>query len=205
MWVWLILFFAGIRDMTYPFMRRPCTGRDLVLVLVARGAWWFAFVLYWHPRCVSLFHASPLCGAALTFFAAAKKVGKESGSHRQPLFLSTGPQRPRTSHGNAPVHVRCQRPLCTPHPLHIPASQHAAPDRPRPPWWQTVCRPSRHARITPDWVARSVFLIRANLCGATTCTQFATWAAHTMRCRWPGYGGMKWVMRWFGALATGKE
>jgi hypothetical protein len=25
----------------------------------------------------------PLCGAAPTFFAAAKKVGKESGSHRQ--------------------------------------------------------------------------------------------------------------------------
>jgi hypothetical protein len=27
----------------------------------------------------------PLCGAALTFFAAAKKVSKESGSHRQLL------------------------------------------------------------------------------------------------------------------------
>jgi hypothetical protein len=27
----------------------------------------------------------PLCGAALTFFAAAKKVSKESGSHRQRL------------------------------------------------------------------------------------------------------------------------
>jgi hypothetical protein len=26
--------------------------------------------------------ALPLCGAALTFFAAAKKVSKESGSHR---------------------------------------------------------------------------------------------------------------------------
>jgi membrane protein implicated in regulation of membrane protease activity len=29
--------------------------------------------------------ALPLCGAALTFFAAAKKVSKESGSHRQRL------------------------------------------------------------------------------------------------------------------------
>jgi hypothetical protein len=27
-------------------------------------------------------HALPLCGAALTFFAAAKKVSKESRSHR---------------------------------------------------------------------------------------------------------------------------
>jgi hypothetical protein len=33
---------------------------------------------------VGLF-ALPLCGAALTFFAAAKKVSKESGSHRQCL------------------------------------------------------------------------------------------------------------------------
>jgi hypothetical protein len=30
----------------------------------------------------------PLCGAALTFFAAAKKVSKESGSHRQLLGVA---------------------------------------------------------------------------------------------------------------------
>ena len=30
----------------------------------------------------------PLCGAALTFFAAAKKVSKESGSHRQPVGVT---------------------------------------------------------------------------------------------------------------------
>jgi hypothetical protein len=39
-------------------------------------------LLRWHPRDVVVVHALPLCGAAVTFFAAAKKVTKESGSHR---------------------------------------------------------------------------------------------------------------------------
>jgi hypothetical protein len=60
--------------------------------------------------------------------------------------------------------VRCQRVLCTPHPLHVPASQHAVPDSPPPPRWQTVCRLSRRTRITPDWEARLVFLVRALTC-----------------------------------------
>jgi hypothetical protein len=34
--------------------------------------------------------ALPLCGAALAFFAAAKKVSKESRSHRQPLTFTHG-------------------------------------------------------------------------------------------------------------------
>jgi hypothetical protein len=33
----------------------------------------------WHPRGAFAARALPLCGAALTFFAAAKKVSKESG------------------------------------------------------------------------------------------------------------------------------
>jgi hypothetical protein len=39
------------------------------------------------------------------------------------------------------THVRCQRSCDAPHPLHPPALQHAAPHSPRPPRWQTVCRP----------------------------------------------------------------
>ncbi|MBP0592509.1 hypothetical protein J8I87_22775, partial [Paraburkholderia sp. LEh10] len=35
----------------------------------------------WHPRLRLAAQALPLCGAALTFFAAAKKVSKESRSH----------------------------------------------------------------------------------------------------------------------------
>jgi hypothetical protein len=57
--------------------------------------WLFAFLLFWFLVCLRRFVcvlavlafpcfvigllASPLCGAAPTFFAAAKKVGKESG------------------------------------------------------------------------------------------------------------------------------
>ena len=41
-----------------------------------------------------------------------------------------------------------------------------------------------------------------NLCGATTYTPFATWAAHTIRCRSPLCGGLNRVRRSFKALAT---
>jgi hypothetical protein len=43
--------------------------------------WFFVFVLvlWWHPRFAFGLLVLPLCGAALTFFAAAKKVSKESG------------------------------------------------------------------------------------------------------------------------------
>ena len=37
----------------------------------------------------------------------------------------------------------------------------------------------------------------------TTYTQFATWAAVTIRCRLLRYGCLKWVRRLFEALATG--
>jgi len=36
-----------------------------------------------------------------------------------------------------------------------------------------------------------------------TYTQFATWAAHTIRCRWLMYGYSKRVRHLFEALATG--
>src|ERR1700761_9219672 len=42
----------------------------------------------------------------------------------------------------------------------------------------------------------------ATLYAATTYTQFATWAAHTIRCRLPEYGYSKRVRRSFEALAT---
>ncbi|MCO4883514.1 hypothetical protein, partial [Paraburkholderia caribensis] len=40
------------------------------------------------------------------------------------------------------------------------------------------------------------------LCAATTYTQFATWAARTIRCRLRKYGCPKQVRRLFRALAT---
>jgi len=42
----------------------------------------------------------------------------------------------------------------------------------------------------------------ATLYDATTYTQFATWAAHAIRCRRLMYGCLKWVRRLFEALAT---
>ncbi|CAG9249726.1 hypothetical protein PCAR4_260023 [Paraburkholderia caribensis] len=41
-----------------------------------------------------------------------------------------------------------------------------------------------------------------NLCGATIYTQFATWAARAIRCRWPLYGCLRRVRLLFRALAT---
>jgi hypothetical protein len=58
------------------------------------GLWALAF-----PCCLSGLLASPLCGAALTFFAAAaKKVSKESGL--QPPACS---EPSRSSTGNGPT------------------------------------------------------------------------------------------------------
>ncbi|MBP0592710.1 hypothetical protein J8I87_23850, partial [Paraburkholderia sp. LEh10] len=56
-----------------------------------RYRWHPVFCRYrWHPRLRLAAQALPLCGAALTFFAAAKKVSKESRSHRQPLTVTHG-------------------------------------------------------------------------------------------------------------------
>ncbi|TXC79171.1 hypothetical protein FRZ40_32695 [Paraburkholderia azotifigens] len=48
-------------------------------------------VLRWHPRFRIGLLALPLCGAALTFFAAAKKVSKESGLTPPILVFACGP------------------------------------------------------------------------------------------------------------------
>ncbi|TXC84022.1 hypothetical protein FRZ40_27220 [Paraburkholderia azotifigens] len=53
----------------------------------------FGFLLRWHPRFSSGLLALPLCGAALTFFAAAKKVSKESGLTPPVLVFACGPRR----------------------------------------------------------------------------------------------------------------
>ena len=51
----------------------------LVLVLVLVLVLLLLLPLRGHPRGAYAAQALPLCGAALTFFAAAKKVSKESG------------------------------------------------------------------------------------------------------------------------------
>ena len=72
-----------------------CAAADFFVVV-----FWFR----WHPRGGAGAQAMPLSGAGLTFFAAAKKVSKESGL--TPLALrcpsrsitGNGPRRDPPSH-----------------------------------------------------------------------------------------------------------
>ena len=99
----------------------------------------------------SCFKRRPYAGRHLLFFAAAKKSRqKKAANTANPSSCMRAPNRSYASHGSVLVRVRCQRSLCTPHPLPAPALRHAVPDIPPPPRWQTVCRLSRHTRTTPD-------------------------------------------------------
>ncbi|MBP0595505.1 hypothetical protein J8I87_38870, partial [Paraburkholderia sp. LEh10] len=62
---------AGIRDAVFVLPLSLASAMRVVLPLSLASAMRLAA------------QALPLCGAAPTFFAAAKKVGKESRSHRQ--------------------------------------------------------------------------------------------------------------------------
>ncbi|BCF97062.1 hypothetical protein PPGU19_016310 [Paraburkholderia sp. PGU19] len=64
-----------------------------------------------------------------------------------------------------------------------------------------VGRSTPHASLRTD-SARVPPCKNATPYDATTYTQFATWAAHTIRCRVPDYGYSKRVRRSFEALAT---
>src|SRR6266581_8305901 len=64
-----------------------------------------------------------------------------------------------------------------------------------------VGRSATHASLRTD-CARVPPCKSAKLYAATTYTQFATWAAYTVRCREPMYGCLKRVRRSFEALAT---
>jgi hypothetical protein len=73
-----------------------------LLVLLLACGWGLFLYFYWSDclpvawafSCILIgLFASPLCGAALTFFAAAKKVSKESGSHRQLVGVSPAQSR----------------------------------------------------------------------------------------------------------------
>ncbi|MFP3271438.1 MAG: hypothetical protein RXR52_11135, partial [Paraburkholderia sp.] len=54
-------------------------GVALYVLLCLRGALVVVPMVLAFPCCLVGLLALPLCGAALTFFAAAKKVSKESG------------------------------------------------------------------------------------------------------------------------------
>jgi hypothetical protein len=148
--------FTGIRVLSSCFKRRPCAGRNVFSLASA-----FALSRRGWVGCSSLFagiRAMPSCstrrpcaGRHLLFFAAAKKSRQKKAAHTvSSCYCLRAPKGSYASHGNHVTHVRCQRSCGAPHPLRAPASQRAAPDIPPPPKWQTVCRPSRHTRLTPD-------------------------------------------------------
>jgi hypothetical protein len=56
-----------------------CAAVGLSVLPLVVGFSWVVVGRLAFPCCVSGLLALPLCGAALTFFAAAKKVSKESG------------------------------------------------------------------------------------------------------------------------------
>ncbi|MBC8721498.1 hypothetical protein F6X37_07810 [Paraburkholderia sp. 31.1] len=66
----------------------------MVFFVLLDMGWGFFVVLAWlaFPCCLVGLLALPLCGAAPTFFAAAKKVGKEDSSNRQLFSGSLGPR-----------------------------------------------------------------------------------------------------------------
>jgi hypothetical protein len=80
------------------------------------------FLLRWHPRFASGLLVLPLCGAALTFFAAAKKVSKESGltppildacprALNVPVFLAAACQSILVAHALAECLTHARRSL----------------------------------------------------------------------------------------------
>jgi hypothetical protein len=77
--LWGMLPFGGL----WGLWIRLHEGWGLVLGLPAALVLVLAVLAF--PCCLFGLLASPLCGAALTFFAAAKKVSKESGLHTASL------------------------------------------------------------------------------------------------------------------------
>src|SRR6201996_7282847 len=98
---------------------------------------------------LACFRRRPCAGRHLLFFAAAKKSRQKKAAHTANISSCLrDPNRSLTSRGNFSIQVRCQRSCSAPHPLHAPAFQHALPDSPPPPRWQTVCRPKCSTRLT---------------------------------------------------------
>src|SRR5690349_23519268 len=103
----------------------------------------FGFAFAGIRELLACFTRRPCAGRHLLFFAAAKKSRqKKAAQTASASSCLRAPKGSYTSHGNHVTHVRCQRSKRAPHPLHTPVFEHAAPDSPPPPRWQTVCRPS---------------------------------------------------------------
>ncbi|WP_233851701.1 hypothetical protein [Paraburkholderia sp. HD33-4] len=79
-------FFVVLAWLAFPC----CLIGLLALPLCGGGAFFVVLAFLAFPCCLIGLLALPLCGAAPTFFAAAKKVGKEDSSNRQLISGSPG-------------------------------------------------------------------------------------------------------------------
>jgi hypothetical protein len=114
---------------------------------------------------LACFTRRPCAGRHLLFFAAAKKSRQKKAAHTaSPCSCLRAPKGSYASHGNHVTHVRCKRSERAPHPLHAPAFQHAAPDSPRPPRWQTVCWPSVLHTLHSRPIEHALHPVRALTC-----------------------------------------
>ncbi len=130
--------------------------------MFAAQAVWFACVCAGIRDALARFTRRPCAGRHLLFFAAAKKSRqKKAANTASACSRLRAPKGSYASHGNHMTHVRCQRSCGAPHPLYAPALQRAVPAIPRPPRWQTVCRP--FVLRTPHFgpIAHTSHLVRA--------------------------------------------
>ncbi|SDH18437.1 hypothetical protein SAMN04487926_102451 [Paraburkholderia steynii] len=119
-----------------------CDAGGVVAFFGAGGAGWFACSCAGIRVLLACFTRRPCAGRHLLFFAAAKKSRqKKAANTASSCVCLRAPKGSYASHGNHVTHARCQRIERAPHLLHAPALRHAMADSPRPPRWQTVCRP----------------------------------------------------------------
>ena len=145
----------------------------------------------------SVCQGCPCAGRHLLFFAAAKKSRqKKAGSHRQPEFLPTGPQRPHPSFGNAPIPLRCRRSEYAPHPLQTPIQRPASSNRFRP-LRPTVCWLSHRIRRRTE-----CFLARTPHFAARKPTHSLPQMGHGGSTVFAGQRVQAWVRPSFEAIAT---
>jgi len=151
----------------------------------------------WHPRCDIGLPVLPLCGAALTFFAAAKKVSKESGL--TPPILDLYPRAPNVPVFLAATRWRAALPSLptSHHPLQASVQRQTMSKLPRP-----ICgkrcvgfRAAKHSDLAKNH-SMPIPLRCDNL--HTVCRKWALNVPYL----WPSHESMEWVRRLFEALAT---
>jgi len=160
----VVLWFWRRRSMFWT-LRWGCAGQAVRIACVCAGI----------RDLLACFRRRPCAGRHLLFFAAAKKSRQKKAAHTaNPCSCLRALKGSYASHGNHVTDVRCQRSRSAPHPRHAPAVRRTVPDSPRPPRWQTVCRPKCSTRHTSDPEAHGVLPRKsATLYDGTTYTQFA--------------------------------